>query len=160
MRAEHEKQQTVVDDLATKLARAEQLAAAAVIPMAELDAARLAAKEASSTLKATAADIAAAQAVAAEAQVSLNYTTIRSPIDGIVIARHVDVGQAVKAFVQTPILFTVADTRRMPLLAEIAESDVESVRPGSKAAFRSSRLGIRASRVLWRAFDYSLFSNK
>jgi RND family efflux transporter MFP subunit len=141
LRAEHEKEQTVVDDAETKLARAEQLAAAAVIPMAELDAARLAAKEASSTLKATAADIAAAQAVAAEAQVSLNYTTIRSPIDGTVIARHVDVGQAVKASVQTPILFTVADTRRMQLLAEIAESDAGTVRPGSKAAFQIESIG-------------------
>ena len=141
LRAEHEKEQTVVDDAETKLARAEQLAAAAVIPMAELDAARLAAKEASFTLKATAADIAAAQAVAAEAQVSLNYTTIRSPIDGIVIARHVDVGQAVKASVQTPILFTVADTRRMQLFAEIAESDVGAVRPGSKAAFQVEAIG-------------------
>ena len=144
LRAEHEKEQTVVDDAGTKLARAEQLAAAAVIPMAELDAARLAAKEASYTLKATAANIAAAQAVAAEAQVSLNYTTIRSPIDGIVIARHVDVGQAVKASVQTPILFTVADTRRMQLFAEIAESDVGAVRPGSKAAFQIEAIGNRS----------------
>ncbi len=141
LRAEHEKEQTVVDEAETKRARAEQLAAAAVIPMAELDAARLAAKEAASTLKATAADIAAAQAVAAEAQVSLNYTTIRSPIDGIVIARHVDVGQAVKASVQTPILFTVADTRRMQLLAEIAESDIGTVRAGSKAAFQIESIG-------------------
>ena len=72
---------------------------------------------------------------------SLNYTMIRSPIDGIVIARHVDVGQAVKASVQTPILFTVADTRRMQLLAEIAESDVAGVRPGSKAAFQIESIG-------------------
>ena len=41
LRAEHEKEQTVVDEAENKLARAEQLAAAAVIPMAELDAARL-----------------------------------------------------------------------------------------------------------------------
>ena len=72
LRAEHEQRQTVVDDAQTKLARAEQLASADVIPVAELEAARLAVKEASSALKVTAADIAAAQAVAAEAQVSLS----------------------------------------------------------------------------------------
>src|SRR5262245_47127178 len=127
LRAEHQKQQTAVDDVKTKLARAEQLAAADVIPAAELDAARLAADEAASALKATAADIVAAQAVAAEAKVSLNYTLIRSPIDGIVIARHVDVGQTVTTSVQAPLLFTVADTRRMQLLAEVAESDVASI---------------------------------
>jgi hypothetical protein len=93
------------------------------------------------SLKATAADIASAQAVAAEARVSLNYTAIRSPIDGLVIGRHVDVGQAVKAAVQSPILFTIADTRRMQLLAEIAESDVAGVRPGSKVAFQIESLG-------------------
>ena len=141
LRAEHDNAQAVVDDAETKLARAEQLAAADVIPAAELDAARLAAKQASATLKATAADIAAAQAIAAEAQVSLNYMTIRSPIDGIVIARHVDVGQTLKASVQTPILFTVADTRRMQLLVEIAESDVGAVGPGSKAAFQIESIG-------------------
>jgi len=141
LRAEHEKEQTVAAAVETNLARVEQLAAAAVIPRAELDAARVAANEASSTLKATAADIAAARAAAAEARVSLNYTTIRSPIDGIVIARHVDVGQAVKASVQTPILFTVADIRRMQLLAEIAESDVAAVRPSCASPTTLSRSG-------------------
>ena len=144
LRADHEKAQAAVDDAQTKLARAEQLAAADVIPAAELDAARVAAKQAASMLKAAAADIAGAQAVAAEAQVSLNYTTIRSPIDGIVIGRHVDVGQAVKTSVQTPILFTIADTRRMQLLAEIAESDVGGVRSGSKASFQIESLGIQS----------------
>src|SRR5262245_46363643 len=66
LRAEHEKQQAAVDDAETKRARAEQLGVADLIPAAELDAARSAAKEASSVLKATAADIAGAQAVAAE----------------------------------------------------------------------------------------------
>jgi RND family efflux transporter MFP subunit len=141
LQAEHEKEQAIAGDVQTKLARAEQLAAADVIPVVELDAARLAAKQASSTLKAARADILAAQALAAEAKVSLKYTMIRSPIDGIVIARHVDVGQAVKASVQTPTLFTVADTRRMQLLAEIAESDVAGVRPGSKAAFQIESIG-------------------
>ena len=141
LRAEYERAQAVTDDAQAKLARAEQLAAADVIPVADLDVARMAASDASSALKAAAADIAAAQAVAAEARVSLSYTTIRSPIDGIVIARHIDVGQTVKTSVQAPVLFTVADTRRMQLLAEIAESDVAAVRPGSKAVFQIESVG-------------------
>jgi HlyD family secretion protein len=144
LRAEHDRAEAAADDAQTKLTRSEQLGAADVIPAAELDAARVSAKQAASALKAAAADIAAAQAVAAEAQVSLNYTTIRSPIEGFVIGRHVDVGQAVKASVQTPVLFTIADTRRMHLLAEIAESDVAGVRPGSKATFQIESLGIQS----------------
>ena len=48
----------------------------------------------------------------------------------------------------------------MQLFAEIAESDVGAVRPGSKATFQVEAIGIRASRVLCRVFDYSLTSNK
>lgn len=135
LQVEHQKEQTAVDDAQARLARAEQLTAADVVPVAEVEAARLAADQGVSTLKATAADIVAAQAVAAGAKVSLNDTVIRSPIDGIVIARHVDIGQTVTTSIQTPILFTIADTRRMQLLTEIAESDVAGVRAGSKATF-------------------------
>ena len=141
LQAEHQKEQTAVDDAQARLARAEQLTAADVVPVAEVEAARLAADQGLSTLKATAADIVAAQAVAARAKVSLNYTVIRSPIDGIVIARHVDIGQTVTTSIQAPILFTVADTRRMQLLAEVAESDVAAIRAGSKATFSIESIG-------------------
>src|SRR5262245_3928799 len=122
LQAEYREEQTAVDDAQARLARAEQLTAADVVPVAEVDAARLAADQGVATLHATAADIVAAQAVAAGAKVSLNDTVIRSPIDGIVIARHVEIGQTVTTSVPTPTLFTIADTRRMQLLTEIAEA--------------------------------------
>lgn len=141
LQAEHQEEQTAVDDAQAKLARAEQLTAADVVPVAEVEAARLAAEQALSTLKATAADVVAAQAVAAGANVSLHDTVIRSPIDGIVIARHADIGQTVTTSNQTPNLFTIADTRRMQLLTEITESDVAGVQAGSKAIFSIESIG-------------------
>jgi HlyD family secretion protein len=141
LQADHQKEQTAVDDAQAKLARAEQLTAADVVPVAEVEAARLAADQVLSTLQATAADVVTAQPVAAGAKVSLNDTVIRSPIDGIVIARHVDIGQTVTTSIQTPTLFTIADTRRMQLLTEIAETDVDGLRAGSKAAFSIESIG-------------------
>src|SRR5215831_11177178 len=50
-----------------------------------------------------------ARAASAQATVNLGYTTIVSPIDGIVVSRNVDVGQTVAASLQAPTLFTIAE---------------------------------------------------
>jgi HlyD family secretion protein len=59
------------------------------------------------------------------ANTNLAYTTIRSPIDGIVVARNVDVGQTVAASLQAPTIFNIAqDLTKMQLYAKTDESDV------------------------------------
>ena len=56
---------------------------------------------------------------------NLGYTTIVSPINGIVISRNVDVGQTVAASLQAPTLFTIAeDLRKMQVHAAVSEADV------------------------------------
>jgi len=70
-----------------------------------------------------------ARAQRLQAETNLAYTTIRSPIDGVVISRDVDVGQTVAASLQAPTLFTIAeDLRRMELHTSVAESDVGRLR--------------------------------
>jgi RND family efflux transporter MFP subunit len=140
-RAEHTRLQVAADDARTRVARAELLAADELISGAELDLARLTVKDAEAALRAAAAGIAATQAMLTQARVSLNHTIIRSPIDGIVVSRDVDVGQTVAASVQTPVLFTIANLRHMQLLAEIAEADVGGVRPGSRVTFQVESIG-------------------
>ena len=49
-----------------------------------------------------------AQASLNQAQVNLSHTIIRAPIDGVVIARNVNVGQTVAASMQAPTLFIIA----------------------------------------------------
>jgi HlyD family secretion protein len=64
-----------------------------------------------------------AQALAAlqQAETNLGYTTIYSPIDGVVISRDVDIGQTVAASLQTPTLFTIAeDLRKMEVHTHVA----------------------------------------
>src|SRR5712691_1506106 len=54
------------------------------------------------------------QAALQQAQVDLEHATIRAPIDGVVVARSIDVGQTVAASLQAPTLFTIAqDLSRM-----------------------------------------------
>ena len=77
-----------------------------------------------------------ARAALEQAETNLGYTTILSPIDGVVISRDVDVGQTVAASLQTPTLFTIAeDLRKMEVHTHVAEADVGRLAPGMEVEF-------------------------
>ncbi len=76
-------------------------------------------------------------AAVAVAQTNLDYTVIRSPIDGTVVARNVDVGQTVAASLQAPTIFTIAqDLTKMQLYAAADESDVGRIKVGQVVTFK------------------------
>jgi HlyD family secretion protein len=76
-------------------------------------------------------------AAVAVARTNLDYTVIRSPIDGIVVARSVDVGQTVAASLQAPTIFTIAqDLTKMQLYAAADESDVGNIKVGRGVTFK------------------------
>jgi len=76
------------------------------------------------------------QALLQQAQVDLERTVIRAPVDGTVILRNIDAGQTVAASLQAPVLFTIAkDLRDMQVEAAIDEADVGRLRVGQAAAF-------------------------
>ena len=89
------------------------------------------------------ADEAAARAAVAEAravlsadQTNLVKTQIRSPIDGVVLARRVEPGQTVAASFQAPVLFTLAENlAQMELQVDVDEADVGQVKPAQRATF-------------------------
>jgi HlyD family secretion protein len=71
------------------------------------------------------------------AQTNLNYTVIRSPIDGTVVARNVDVGQTVAASLQAPTVFTIAqDLKKMLVYTKTDESDVGNIKLGRAVTFK------------------------
>jgi HlyD family secretion protein len=71
------------------------------------------------------------------AQTNLDYTVIRSPIDGTVVARNVDVGQTVAASLQAPTIFTIAqDLTKMWVYAKTDESDVGNIKIGKPVSFK------------------------
>lgn len=78
-----------------------------------------------------------AAATLSSADLDLGYTTIYSPVNGIVISRNIDVGQTVVASFQTPTLFVIAqDLTRMQVNANVSESDIGGVAEGKPAHFR------------------------
>jgi HlyD family secretion protein len=83
------------------------------------------------------AEVSQKDAAVSVARTNLNYTIIRSPIDGTVVARSVDVGQTVAASLQAPTIFTIAqDLVKMLVYAKVDESDVGRIRSGEAVTFR------------------------
>ena len=83
------------------------------------------------------AQVSQKEAALAVAQTNLNYTVIRSPIDGTVVARNVDVGQTVAASLQAPTIFTIAqDLKKMQVYAKTDESDVGNIKVGKEVTFK------------------------
>ena len=83
------------------------------------------------------AQVSQKDAAVAVAQTNLNYTVIRSPIDGTVVARNVDVGQTVAASLQAPTIFTIAqDLTKMLVYAKTDESDVGNIKVGKPVTFK------------------------
>lgn len=91
---------------------------------------------ATSTLEQHEADLAEARAQLEASAVDLANTTIRSPIDGVVISRDVELGQTVAASLQAPKLFVIAnDLAQMQVETRIDEADIGAVHPGLPVTF-------------------------
>jgi HlyD family secretion protein len=93
-------------------------------------------KMALARLQTAAAEVKRAQAMLQRVTVDLERTTIRSPIDGIVIGRNVDGGQTVAVGLEAPTLFTIAsDLRRMEVRAQIDQADIGRIAVGQPVLF-------------------------
>lgn len=116
--------------------RQEALAKTRVVSRDELDVSRSTAEQADAQLKLALAAVEQAEASLREADVSLGYTDIVSPVDGIVVSRDVQVGQTVAASFQTPTLFVIAENlKKMQVNAFVSEADIGRVREGQRATF-------------------------
>jgi HlyD family secretion protein len=71
-----------------------------------------------------------------QSKTNLRYSTIRSPVDGVVISRAIDVGQTVAASFSTPTLFTIAqDLTKMQIEVSVDEADISRIQLHQKASF-------------------------
>jgi HlyD family secretion protein len=124
------------------LARYEEVArlSGGKVPSAtELDNARAAAERAAANERVAQAGVVQARAALSTAETNLAKASIRSPIDGVVLSRSVDPGNAVAASLQAVTLFTVAeDLTQLKLDVAVDEADVGSVQVGQKASFTVS----------------------
>jgi HlyD family secretion protein len=120
-----------------QLTRTRALAEKNLVAPADLDTARAAGDSTKALVEAAKGNLAQARASLNQAETNLTYTTIYSPIDGVVISRAVDVGQTVAAALQAPTLFTIAqDLHRMQVDTSVAESDVGKLNADMPASFR------------------------
>lgn len=124
------------------------LAKDGVMSKQQLDLAKSNYEAADASVDAAAANISQAEAQISQkeaavtvAQTNLDYTVIRSPIDGTVVARNVDVGQTVAASLQAPTIFTIArDLTKMWVYAKTDESDVDNIKVGKTVTFKVDAL--------------------
>ncbi len=87
-------------------------------------------------LESAKAQVAQMKAALVQAQVDLNHTRIIAPVDGTVVARHMDVGQTVAASFQAPDIFDIAqDLTKMQVDTNVDEADIGKVRLGQNANF-------------------------
>jgi HlyD family secretion protein len=92
--------------------------------------------QARQALKSAQAQVALARAQNDRDRANLNFTVIRSPVDGVVVDRVVDLGQTVAASFQTPVLIKIAqDLSEMRIDTAFAEADIGNIREGQKARF-------------------------
>lgn len=129
--------QATVTETAAKFARSRDLASKNIASQQSLETDDAAAQRAVAAVASAKAQVTSAQASLKDAETARSKAAIRSPIDGMVIAREIDPGQTVAATFQTPVLFKVAeDLRRMELHLDIDESDIGQVHAGQHAQFR------------------------
>ena len=87
-------------------------------------------------LQATRAQVEQKEAALHQTRLDLDYTTIRAPVDGVVVSRAVDVGQTVAASLSAPTLFTIAkDLTKMQVEANVDEADIGRIRVDAPAKF-------------------------
>ncbi len=117
-----------VEDGQRTLTRSAELRKREFISQSELDAAQTSYDAAVGQLEVNKAQVAQAQAGLNQTSVDLANTVIRSPVDGIVVSRNVDVGQTVAASLQAPVLFLIAnDLSKMQVDSNVNEGDVGNV---------------------------------
>jgi HlyD family secretion protein len=123
-------------DLETAQATFEQARARLMQAEAQVDQTDASIRSAMSQQEQAAANVKQARAELTMADVNLRYTSIVSPIDGVVIERSVDIGQTVAASFQAPLLFLIAnDLTKMQVIAQIDEADIGALSEKAKVDF-------------------------
>lgn len=117
-----------LDDARAQAARLERLAASAAGRQADLESAQFRVRIVEADLQSAQANVALAREALRRAEIDLERTEIRSPVDGFVLDRRVQEGQAVNALQSAPTVFVVASSLdRMLIEASVPEADINRI---------------------------------
>jgi HlyD family secretion protein len=123
-------------DAERTLQRNKKLLADGIISQSDYDTAETAWQSAKASLKAAEGSLAQSGGALMQSRTNLRYSIIRSPVDGVVISRAIDVGQTVAASFQTPTLFTIAqDLTKMQIEVSVDEADISRIRLDQNVTF-------------------------
>lgn len=107
----------------------EQLTALVVVSQAAIEQAQASLRLAQASVTEKTAGVARAEALLRKAETNLGYTTIQSPIRGVIVDRRVNIGQTVVSNLNAPSLFLIAkDLQRIEVWASVNEADIGSIR--------------------------------
>jgi len=135
-KASLEKARVNADNLRKKYERAKTLFAKNLISFEENEAAEAAYLGAKTDVQSSDARLVQAKSQLDSSRVDLTYATIRSPIDGIVINRLINIGQTVAASFTAPKLFEIAnDLSKMQVECAVDEADIGKVKEGQQVRF-------------------------
>jgi RND family efflux transporter MFP subunit len=144
-------------DAVAQLKRNEDLLAKGFISASAVDTAKARAEKATAAVGSARATIGASEATARNAQVSVDYTVIRAPFDGVILSKSANVGDLVTPFSNATdskgAVVTMADMSTLEVEADVAESSLSKVAPGQPAeivldALPDARFRGRISRIV------------
>ncbi|MBI1919466.1 MAG: efflux RND transporter periplasmic adaptor subunit [Geobacter sp.] len=131
-----QKAKATAADTRRTMERNRQLVRDGVVSQGDFDTAETRYQEAVAAVKSAEASVIQTRGTYSRAQTNLNNATIRSPVNGVVVSRSVDVGQTVAASFQTPTLFTIAqDLTRMQIDTSVDEADIGRIKLGQPVTF-------------------------
>ena len=131
-----QKAKVALADAERTMKRNRQLLADGIISQADYDLSETAWQSAKAGVKAAEGSISQTRGALMQSRTNLRYSVIRSPVDGVVISRAIDVGQTVAASFQTPTLFTIAkDLTKMQIEVSVDEADISRIKVDQNATF-------------------------
>ncbi|KWH21730.1 efflux RND transporter periplasmic adaptor subunit [Burkholderia multivorans] len=150
-------QQAELKDAEIALRRTAALAPRGAVPAAQLDTDTARVNKARASVNSGEAAVASAEANARAAQVAVDQTVIRAPFDGIVLAKHANVGDNITPFSSASdskgAVVTIADMDTLEVEADVAESNIAKIRAGQPCeiqldALPDMRFAGRVSRIV------------
>ncbi len=134
--ANQQKAKVALVDAERTLTRNKKLLVDGIISRGDYDVAETAMQATKAGLRGAEGSVAQTRGSLMQARTNRSYSVIRSPVDGVVISRAIDVGQTVAASFQTPTLFTIAqDLTKMQIEVSVDEADISRIRLHQNASF-------------------------
>jgi HlyD family secretion protein len=131
-----QKAKVTLADAERTYVRSKKMLADGIISQSDFDVAETAVQSAKAAVAASEGTLSQTRGSLMQSKTNLRYSIIRSPVDGVVISRAIDVGQTVAASFSTPTLFTIAqDLTKMQIEVSVDEADISRIQLQQKASF-------------------------